>query len=82
MTVSLAAYALTPEKRKEIKEDQIVTSAFSGVAKLIKMADSNVLNFMFIGGLMQLLYQFWPSSLKTAPSTSARKKSDTCLPLR
>lgn len=74
MTVSLAAYALTPEKRKVINEDQTVTSRFSGVTKLIKMADSNVLNFMFIGGLMQLLYQFWPVFFKNSPIHFSQKE--------
>ncbi len=74
MTVSLAAYALTPRKEKKSRRIKSLHLRISGVTKLIKMADSNVLNFMFIGGLMQLLYQFWPVFFKDSPIHFSQKE--------
>lgn len=74
MAISLIAYALTPEKRKDLLTDHNGVSKYSGVVKLFKTADSNVLNFMVIGGLMQLLYQFWPVFFKDKPIDFSQKE--------
>ncbi|EKS6735765.1 MFS transporter [Enterobacter ludwigii] len=74
MTISFTAYALTPEKRKINTAEHTGISKYSGVTKLVKMADRNVLNFMIIGGLMQLLYQFWPVFFKSSPVNFTQKE--------
>lgn len=76
MAISLITYAFTPEKQKEkIKfVGKASASKYTGIIKLLKTADSNVLNFIVIGGLMQLLYQFWPVFFKDNPIGFSQKE--------
>ncbi|MGF6439130.1 MFS transporter [Kosakonia sp. 1610] len=74
MAISFTAYAFTPEKKKDIPSVSVIESKYSGLSKLFRTADMNVLNFIVIGGLMQLLYQFWPLFFKNSPIGFSQKE--------
>lgn len=74
MAISFFAYAFTPEKRKSIAIKENTHTRYSGITKLFRTADINVLNFIVIGGFMQLLYQFWPVFFKNSPLDFTQKE--------
>ncbi|MCF5891993.1 MFS transporter [Aeromonas veronii] len=67
MAISFSVYAITPEKRKFDTLNESRKDNKSGISKLLKTADKNVINYVIIGGLIQLIYQFWPVFFKNDP---------------
>lgn len=74
MAISFIAYVFTPESRKNTDILGHTQPQYSGITKLFKTADINVINFVVIGGLMQLIYQFWPVFFKNHPLDFSQKE--------
>ena len=72
MVISFITYAFTPEikNQKTNNTDNIAT----GLLKLLKTANYNVINYVTFAGLMQLLYQFWPVFFKSSPLSYSQKE--------
>ena len=72
MVISFITYAFTPEikKQKTNNTDNIAT----GLLKLLRAANYNVINYVTFAGLMQLLYQFWPVFFKSSPLSYSQKE--------
>lgn len=73
MGISFVAYAFTPEIKKQNTKKTSEASS-SGLLKLVKTANYNVINYVVFGGLMQLIYQFWPVFFKSFPLSYSQKK--------
>lgn len=72
MVVAFIAYAFTPEIKKQKTNSTDATS--TGLLKLLRTANYNVINYIAFGGLMQLIYQFWPVFFKSAPLAYSPKE--------
>ncbi|WJW80022.1 MFS transporter [Bartonella sp. TP] len=73
MGISFVAYTFTPEKKKSKTKNTEETTS-SGLLKLLRTANYNVVNYVVFGGLMQLIYQFWPVFFKSFPLSYSQTK--------
>lgn len=73
MVVSFCVYAVTPDKPVVASSGTAEQPGSGGIISFFKRADFNVFSYVIAGGLMQLIFQFWPVFFKNMPFSYSTK---------